>query len=409
MPNKSELKESPRWPRQAIASGIALLIVVGMIALLPNVVRSHTSPQNGAVQGNHAASNVPTATIGPVHMAGTVIINGQVYLSTDGGAHWIKSTHEAFAGATPTTVSSRDQTSWAAWEYHDTASTTIVVARTDDGGISWQDSQLPPLSDPGAHILTFQFVDVLHGWLTVDTSISQYGQAELFATNDGGATWQSTSLPFSGKTYFASPTTGWIVGDIFSLLQDTIEMTQDGGHTWSKVHLVVPSQFAGRTMTIDPPIMFDPFHGVLPVYFNRVSASDPATPSIDVYQTVDGGQTWQTPQSIPYVMPELDSGGGLLSATFGQSGWILMGHTFIVTHDRGNTWTQINTTPANVLLSARSLAFATGSGPAAPLVGWALIVTPVCQNPKANCTSTYSLVRTTDGGFTWVSIPLPAA
>jgi photosystem II stability/assembly factor-like uncharacterized protein len=104
--------------------------------------------------------------------------------------------------------------------------------RTTDGGASWKASAIPLAADAGtAHI---HFADASRGYVIArEPSSSNFSFARLYATADGGATWQELARPPAmGVLKFASAAQGWLLGgaDGRSLYQ-----TMDGGVSWQRV------------------------------------------------------------------------------------------------------------------------------------------------------------------------------
>ncbi len=92
------------------------------------------------------------------------------------------------------------------------------VARTTDGGQSWQRSGQGVIS---GRMRAVHFVSQSRGWV---------GGENLYETSDGGASWQIRDMGFSGDIHdiaFTSPTHGWAVGD-----NGVIRHTTNGGQSW---------------------------------------------------------------------------------------------------------------------------------------------------------------------------------
>jgi photosystem II stability/assembly factor-like uncharacterized protein len=98
-----------------------------------------------------------------------------------------------------------------------------TILHSTDGGASWDTWSL----DEDLYLTTIQFVDQDHGVAT-----GEFGTVLL--TADGGSTWDRASdLPgsfYPQAAYFASPTTGWVVG-----LNGTIWKTDDSGESWQSM------------------------------------------------------------------------------------------------------------------------------------------------------------------------------
>ncbi len=175
---------------------------------------------------------------------------GDFYLSTDGGTTWIQrsidpdpvdvfvldATHawtvSAGPGSTGSTGNpSQDVTHWA-------------VARTTDGGVQWPAVDIPGnYPDTGAGVT---FVDASHGYLLIAPLRFSDTPPVVFATEDGGASWQQVrtaqgfglqyqvllSADANGTLWAGAEATASGAGD-WTLLS----VSRDGGTSWQPVSL----------------------------------------------------------------------------------------------------------------------------------------------------------------------------
>jgi len=243
--------------------------------------------------------------------AGWVSTGNRLLWTTDNGADWKDITPPAPAGADP-----KDEklsgvffldahTGWllSASATDDTdpdgqpiAYYTHLMATTD-GGATWSTvSRLPILSSSGEVTGegSLKFSDRLHGWVDIGTARS----GVLFATSDGGRTWQiARSQPGIGSD-MVSPTAKdlWMAGG----RDYKLFATHDGANTFQEVSMPLP---AG----IDPAAY--PVHG-LPVFTSSLNGYEPVTyvngdeKSAEVlFATTDGGHTWKADRVVTNLDP----------------------------------------------------------------------------------------------------------
>ena len=135
-------------------------------------------------------------------------------------------------------TSSRD--GWVAVGNLLTPQTEATLYHTTTAGTAWYPIRLPVPS-------TLQ-----HGYGTegyqpifshdIGTVVFQYmgtrNEIVSYRTANNGETWTASTPVFLGKagnvlSYFLNPNVGWIMGN-----SGLLERTTNGGHTWSKIHIV---------------------------------------------------------------------------------------------------------------------------------------------------------------------------
>ena len=105
---------------------------------------------------------------------------------------------------------------------HDASVPNLVfIARTDDGGQSWNLTTSPVTGQ------TFDafFIDERTGYIR--TGKPEWGTAMLFKTEDAGATWQGLAGSPGKHMSFADPEVGW------GFDNTTVSFTHDGGGRWN--------------------------------------------------------------------------------------------------------------------------------------------------------------------------------
>ena len=258
---------------------------------------------------------------------------------------------------------------------------------TSDGGITWTTITVP---FSGARIT---FLDAKDGWALADLGAGAGSNAvAVYQTGDGGITWVQTyindpnhpnagdSLPLGGLKSDIIPInmqSAFVSGVTYASGSVYLYRTDDGGHAWSPVNVQVPPGTENAQMGIEDGAMkmVSASEGFLLV---RIAGNNTQTA---VYITTDAGKTWSlTPTLIP------ESGrADFLSA---QEAVVYNGAQFYVTKDAARTWSII---PPDVVFGDTL----TGMDFASAASGWVVTLDP---------TGHRSFYRTTDGGATWFPV-----
>ena len=402
---------------------VALVVVgIGRIRALQQQVPAHPSPTVSAPAsvicvGPGGTSAVPIRMLSPT--TGWAV--GPLR-TTDGGAHWSKvcppSTPNRSAGSQDFIL---DGT--RAWEAQSGGSSTshadhVITFRTTDGGRTWQPgSPVPVQVTPGGMDLIYpqlDFVDPEHGWLFVEWGpglIAPSPSARaLFRTADGGFHWNpmpmdTRSLPAGctlDRMVFASGTSGLLTFYCQDARPDTpsVLVTSDGGISWQLIRLLQPAFVGHCPCTNNQPLFLHQRNGVL-----QVSGNDRSSVLL---VTSDGGVTW-TPRALP--------GSGrdtVVDFVDADHGWALVGGAsptsqnaanaappagLYRTDDGGRTWVLLRTNllkgPQNSSISG--LFFVDAKNGFASRVNQDATV-------GDNGANGFDLLRTTDGGRTWVLV-----
>lgn len=215
---------------------------------------------------------------------------------------------------------------------------------------------------------------------------SQVGYSAFSRTNDGGATWVRSTVPYPivGAPVYAGVSAVdannvWVafynVNTITSAAGGGYVLySRNGGTTWTYQSTAA---FAGSTSFLNDLHMFDVSNGVV--------VGNPSDGSFEVYTTANSGTQWMRVPAANLPAPLTSETGtvGVLTAV-GSSAWFgtNFGRVYAST-DRGLTW-QVGDTH---LPEVKKLAFSDA------LNGLAL------YNDAA--TGTITLSRTADGGRTW--------
>jgi photosystem II stability/assembly factor-like uncharacterized protein len=263
-----------------------------------------------------------------------------ILITTDGGAHW--------EDVTPQRISGSDR-SFSAFFLD--ASTRWVSARMDDphlilfhtadGGHTWES-----VATPVSHGYVF-FVDPENGWI-LDASSCGVGSCDgnIYRTTDGGTSWEQihsfgpspeddpNAIPYGGikdRIAFSDARHGWLTGSIPVPSFVYLYATRDGGITWQHQDIPRPPGAEKEDVSLAPPQFFSVQEGFLPVVFHL----DP--PELVFYMTRDGGATWKETTSL-----EKSEYRTVYDCVSLQECWVVAGDTLMVSHDSAQTWAQIS-------------------------------------------------------------------
>lgn len=269
-------------------------------------------------------------------------------------------------------------------------STPVQTVQVNPGG----DVVVRRLPDPGGEnrIRAYTFVDDQHGWLALGTRI--------LITVDGGKSWNE-QFQASGAVkaiVFTTPKTGWI--ELYGLYYST----NDGGASWQPT----ATKPAGEQQKVaEPPLVQKeiglksyPFCGDQTPQAGAFTALDAQTGWAfctssagdhytyrKLFQTVDGGKTWQVIHAAP---PYGRFGAANLFFWDGQRGWLATfdGQVFATT-DGGRNWMELDlgTKTEN---GARAVWFVNDK------MGFVVV-----NSSQINAGANDALLRSDDGGKTW--------
>jgi len=303
---------------------------------------------------------------------GWAATSDRVLRTTDGGLHWQDVTPPVVpAGTIPLSLAMFPRSADEAWVARGlgaggSGAPQSAISHTTDGGLTWRSITLPVFA-----VAQITFADAEHGWMlaNLDTADGEQGD-DIFRTTDGGQTWTRVAsaadrpgaLPLAGhKTglTFRDATTGWATGagpaDLASAVPGDAWLftTHDGGATWRQEHLALPTSFAQEPWFyiagVLPAVFFSPEVGVLPVAVGSQSAGGVVLTL--VYVTRDGGATWvaTTPaETVPDAVSLLDPSHWWLDADSNGDAAPLS------TADGGQHWTMLPPTAPFAHLSVLS-------------------------------------------------------
>ena len=299
----------------------------------------------------------------------------------DGGAHWVDVSPARGWTGRPTAAFLSASAAWAA-PAPASGAATIGIVRTADAGRTWTRSNVS-----AGNVGQFAFVDARTGWMTADLDGAAGSEAlRILRTVDGGATWAEiartdlpgapvqSGLPFNGdKTGFAflDPRTGWMAGYVPEDNYSYLYVTRDSGATWQRQALPVPAGIGAAEFGLTAPFVFPPGDAVLVAQLRTAAAALSA-----LYVTHDRGTHWTPTAPVPAAV----SAAAFVTS---RTGWVTDGTSLYATIDAGHHWTA---RPRGALFTGvTQLDFVS------PAAGWAVR------------DGAPSLLRTADGGRTWVA------
>lgn len=288
-------------------------------------------------------------------MQGQAFESGHIYKTNDGGITWsdynvkqifddklyrnldvisiVDQMHCFYGGSGPLLISTSDggQTydnliqgcTEHNWAVHFTDSLNGCVGSTDftqahlrytnDGGETWNLAVTDTIPE---YLYDIDFASKEIGWFV--------SFQHLFKTVDGGKTWKAKKVPFPNSLYYvSSPDTGHVFMKGFNYMLKT----DDSGNTWTDIAIPGLDLFKDN----DGPFQFtDSLTGYIS-YYNW--DSDLST----LYKTVDGGETWEILPTGPLEMVRSMSFADNLHGVMFD--WM---NGMQVTKDGGYTWERIS-------------------------------------------------------------------
>jgi photosystem II stability/assembly factor-like uncharacterized protein len=314
-------------------------------------------------------------------MNGWAIGEAYILRTADGGLTWLDATPPGVTGIGYITSFFLDAAkAWFILPAPDY--TTGILYHTTNGGLTWKSVPVPFSGG------SLQFLDAQTGRMLAALGAGAGSEAvAVFQSSDAGATWSRVyvndptvagagdSLPLSGiknGVTFLDAARGWVTGSVPMDGYVYLFRTQDGGQTWAHQAVNLPAGFEAAQTDAGAPRFFSATNGI---FYAGLYAAVSATV---FYHTTDGGATW-TPTFPVNLL-------GRYAIASLQDVWVWDGGpAMLVSHDSGVTWSQFGTN-INVTDTLAGLDFVTAS------TGWAL---------TGDAAGHYSLYKTTDGGATW--------
>lgn len=386
---RSPMSEKRSWRRQVSMIAAVLVAALLVTSLLLVLNMSHRRSAGSTSAKPAGGFNMLLS----LHMidasTGWALTEHAVLYTTDGGVDW-KNVTPPGATLMQNSIADFRTASIASIATPRPGGASTQVLHSADGGQTWQQAtiQMP-------FPRQISFVDAQHGWLLAAVRPLD-GAAEpvsVFRTADGGKTWSNVStalfsdatppgrLPYGGQKTgmrFLDSSTGWITGTVPLANLAWLYITHDGGSTWQQQVLLMPTGVPSARLTVLAPTFSSITDGILPVIFSDVT-TDIAI-AMAIYTTHDGGKTWRSTVPVPAALP-------LLSFADMQHGWATDGTVLYSTDNGGNHWMKLF--PNKSFKNIAQLNFISDK------VGWAI---------SSTASTSSTLLKTVDGGRTWITI-----
>jgi photosystem II stability/assembly factor-like uncharacterized protein len=309
---------------------------------------------------------------------GWAVVAERLYWSADGGSRWTDITPAQFAEGRVLGVEFRDEQRGVVVGQvrqltEEDGRSAIEALTTQDGGRTWRSVSLVELTSVETHSISeayVNFVDGEHIFVVLKLqSGSSFSVGRLFASQDGGNSWEERTAPGGDPVYFLDGGQGWMTsGPAF----DALFRTQDGGWTWQRMEGILPVEKA----LVGLPWFDDSETGWLPVIVPGDTADE-----LQLYSSRDGGKTWE---------PERGTKPGLVSVLESNPAW-----TGVVSDSL-----------LEQLMVPEGAVWVDFSG---DQVGWAVANTGDCQDGTSTgpgtggkrCSLQTILLTSEDGGLSW--------
>lgn len=367
------------------------LAALGALAILFTAI--FVACGSGTAVEEPAAQQKGPGTISAERLSATtgwVLTDEGLKLTGDGGTTWSDVTPK---GLTPSSIKGifflDSKHGWLIAPEPDTSS--LLAYRTQDGGSSWQPSQLGASdADSLGAPAYLSFPDIQNGWVVIKLVTSlNFSKGDLYRTTDGGVSWTKLSIPIGDPVVFSGLSNGFVAGGPAG---DQLYVTRDGGASWEPQTVPPPPQFSASYPAYGLPTFTKDGTAVLPVTF-----TGPAS-GIAIYLSDDGGTAWSLQQSLA-LQQALNIGVRMPTDVIDSGAWVAAAPRGKIFRAAGATQ-QIEVIAPNGLPSGVvDIDFVDGSN------GWAVVHEGKCPpGLKDGCTVIQQLFATTDGGQTWAVV-----
>jgi photosystem II stability/assembly factor-like uncharacterized protein len=252
-----------------------------------------------------------------------------VFRTVDGGRHWQQQLtgQSSSPGFTPVTVRFFDKShGYMAFE---PAFMGEKVYRTSDGGSDWTEVNAPALL-----AVVVEFTDAGQGWaLAQDPAEPTTGQLfDLYATRDGGVTWERLPNPPPDAYYLAvrSPTEAWM-GSI-GLGPPHVYRSADAGRSWQLNDLPPPPGQRWDSLGHGTTLRLLPQSGVIAT--TGMGTTGSVVETADVFTSIDSGASWTFVPTPPGEVAYQDA----------RHWWAIKDTVLFKSSDAGQSWKRITDT-----------------------------------------------------------------
>ena len=345
----------------------------------------------------------------------------------DGGRTWRDRTPRAFPYTTAGSCFLDSQTAWVTTPL-DRRTSVCGLLHTTDGGKSWSSlikqgtaSYGRLLGNPSWH-----FFDAKHGVAYTADGGAGSSYVCVFETDNGGKDWKPVNI-IPPACHYSSEPQGPIVLSNFTpermvycppanvvithgdmddeKPKDAVRLSVSTnlGRSWRDLKLPLPSEkYREGLVACDTPVFLDGKNGWLPMRIGKRKA-DGSFAYNDVtafYLTHDGGATWAPRPGIIEGGGDPPEGYGPCDIVSVRDIFVRVGANLFVTHDGAKSWWMIK---PNIDFDRTS-----SHGGVAQIDfvdarhGWAVVYDTFDHFRDAK----YWLYKTSDGGSTWVELPL---
>ena len=329
------------WRGVAVIAVAVIMVAIASIAYLRPSSTSHATtasvpssrnPTFATTPGDFVAVDFLSGTLGwalAASRGGAPTTNpGQfaIFRTTDGARHW----HKQLTGQSDLSglVNGSIQLFDKDHGFVVAIGSTTALYRTSDGGTRWD-----PIGLPDVLVQELVFSDWRHGWLLALPASASDQTLRLFATADGGDSWQQlpNAPEDSNGIAFRGASEGW--SGSYSPTQPHVYRSVDGGLSWQQ-HDLPTIQTGLPTETLgDVIVRLLPGNGVVVYLIFQIGSTYEFT-------SFDGGLTWTR---LPTRPRQIFGGGESFEDAFHW--WAVDEGVLYKSSDAGQTWAR---TPGEV-------------------------------------------------------------